>query len=1362
MQLASQHFTLVLGIDIHINTLPPFNPLHPFIGLVLDPMDYIPFIGGTVYINGRQRGVSDTGGMLITWQHIPLFTGPFALMPMIGHESINFYGSVNTFADGSRLSPTAHMVMSCNDIGIPLSLQPGKKIKRPIPSLYAPTSVAIPIPSGPPVMVGGPYVPDWGGALKNLVMGFGFGAVMKVAGKAGKKMLKKAMTALNHSVLKKMDCTKGLSEKFCKLGFEPVDLITGRVLYSGVDFDLPGPLPLAWQRHWYSDSGMSGVLGYGTHLCYDLKLEVFQEQDCIGVTLPDGRAAGFERILPGASFFNRIEQLTLTNHGKYYSLFNHESRLTYTFEPTTEFITYAITGVTLASPSQHLYQLTRIENELGHAIRFAYRHNHLYQITDSAHRVLDITTDPQGRITQVSCGQHLLIAYGYNEQGDLNAITDALGKTTQIEYDNHLMVQKTDRNGQIFYWEYDAPATGGRCVHTWGEGGILEGWLSYHPGFTEVSDSLGRTTFYAFNADQQCTQITHPGGGHTLYEYNNWGELYREIDPDGKLTGYHYDEQGRKTGVTHADGSTFRYSYDEAGRLMMVTDALGANQIWVYDEQGKLTSTISPEGAVTLYTYNEQHLIHTIRDAKGQVMKLAYDEQYNLREVTLPDGSVSTWYYDSLGRCVQTARSGQLQTFSYDALGRITHVQLPDSNQIQLKYNAYEEVVEAKDHRHHVRFAYTPMGSLKLREQNGSKVHFHYNKQEELLAIANEKGERYRFSRNEDGQVIKETGFDGLERGYQRSKGGKVLKVERPGKRWTEYQYDPAGRVVRTEYSDGSWEIYSYNKNGELIAARNETSELQLERDVVGRVIKEVQDGYQVESRFDKMGQRTGVSSSLGALLDVAYNELGQVSQLNAKQGEGEAWQAKLHYNSLGLETERVISGGLSSKWAYDSAGRPLEHQVGEGKQTHRHKRYQWGVNNRLHQILNELTQGSTHFKYDSFDTLISAIYPDYTAIFRTADVVGNLFQTEEKTDRQYGAGGKLLESKQANYHYDAEGNLTEKTLKNGKQWKYEYYGNGLLKQVTRPDHKKVQFEYDPLGRRTAKVFDNAITRWLWDGNTPLHEWKYDLNERPKLVIDEWGQVSKDKAEPVESLITWVFDEGSFKPAAKLLANEQYSIITDHLGTPCEAYTPLGKKVWECELDIYGKVRNLQGDQGFVPFRYQGQYEDQETGLYYNRFRYYSPEEGLYLSQDPIGVAGNNPNFYAYVHDPNNWVDPFGLDLVTVYHYTSDKGFKGISGSGVIKAQDPGARGKGAIDKPKAVYVTKVKPEDLQKSGMRGKMGLTGDKSTHFIAFEVEESALKKLDPQDKKLRLYIEGDVNLRDSNNKLKSDVSMGKVCK
>jgi RHS repeat-associated protein len=53
-------------------------------------------------------------------------------------------------------------------------------------------------------------------------------------------------------------------------------------------------------------------------------------------------------------------------------------------------------------------------------------------------------------------------------------------------------------------------------------------------------------------------------------------------------------------------------------------------------------------------------------------------------------------------------------------------------------------------------------------------------------------------------------------------------------------------------------------------------------------------------------------------------------------------------------------------------------------------------------------------------------------------------------------------------------------------------------------------------------------------------------------------------------------------------------------------------------LDIYGKVRTFAGRSlSDCPFRYQGQYEDSETGLYYNRLRYYSPEEGIYLSQDP-------------------------------------------------------------------------------------------------------------------------------------------------
>jgi RHS repeat-associated protein len=85
-------------------------------------------------------------------------------------------------------------------------------------------------------------------------------------------------------------------------------------------------------------------------------------------------------------------------------------------------------------------------------------------------------------------------------------------------------------------------------------------------------------------------------------------------------------------------------------------------------------------------------------------------------------------------------------------------------------------------------------------------------------------------------------------------------------------------------------------------------------------------------------------------------------------------------------------------------------------------------------------------------------------------------------------------------------------------------------------------------------------------------------------------------------------------------------------------------------LDIYGKVRNFVGRSlSDCPFCYQGQYEDQETGLYYNRFRYYSPEEEMYLSQDPIGLAANNPTLYTFVSDSNIEVDIWGLINLNPY-----------------------------------------------------------------------------------------------------------------
>ena len=149
------------------------------------------------------------------------------------------------------------------------------------------------------------------------------------------------------------------------------------------------------------------------------------------------------------------------------------------------------------------------------------------------------------------------------------------------------------------------------------------------------------------------------------------------------------------------------------------------------------------------------------------------------------------------------------------------------------------------------------------------------------------------------------------------------------------------------------------------------------------------------------------------------------------------------------------------------------------------------------------------------------------------------------------------------------------------------------------------------------------------DGNVLLHE-----------------TFKRDNFENIE-LTTWVFE--GFVPTAKLVNGKAYSIISDHLGTPILAVDSEGNEVWNRQLDIYGRVKreikaSSLGDdvRPFIPFLYQGQYYDFETGLCYNRFRYYSPETGAYISQDPIGLMGGG-NLYAYVGDPNICLDIFGL-----------------------------------------------------------------------------------------------------------------------
>ncbi|WP_432702810.1 RHS repeat domain-containing protein [Lysinibacillus sphaericus] len=563
---------------------------------------------------------------------------------------------------------------------------------------------------------------------------------------------------------------------------------------------------------------------------------------------------------------------------------------------------------------------------------------------------------------------------------------------------------------------------------------------------------------------------------------------------------------------------------------------------------------------------------------------------------------------------------------------------LSDGNDVQLKYNAYDDIIFAKDNHTQVAFDYTILGSLTSRKQGGKQVQFTYDTEEQLSAVINEKGEAYTFERDTKGNIIKEIGFDNMEKSYERSLAGFVQRIQRPGNRWTAYQHDALGNFIRSDYYDGTWETFSYDKNGALQETENEHVIVKLERDPLGQVIKEWQNDHWIASSYDELGNCSQITSSLGAKIDVTRNELGNVLQMTASRSEQNQWTASMQYNELGQEIERILPGDVISKWQYDITGRPTHHRVSSQSRDTRRRAYNWDVNHQLRSMVNELTGVKVTYGYDEFSNLVWANQDSrqFDFLYRSVDDVGNLYEAKDKKDRVYGAGSRLLETKDAKFSYDEEGNLVEKVEKNGDTWKYEYYGNGMMSKVIKPDNTEVTFKYDSLGRRIEKSSEDKATHFVWDGNTILHE---------------WNRTSEDLSYMHKSFITWIYDNKSFTPIAKITREGVFSIIRDYLGTPVEAYDVQGKQIWSCELDIYGRVKHFIGERDFIPFRYQGQYEDKETGLYYNRFRYYSASEGIYTQSDPIGLAGNNPTLYGYVGNPNITVDPLGLSSFDPFEF---------------------------------------------------------------------------------------------------------------
>ncbi|MCE9992694.1 hypothetical protein LZ633_11905 [Enterobacter asburiae] len=221
----------------------------------------------------------------------------------------------------------------------------------------------------------------------------------------------------------------------------------------------------------------------------------------------------------------------------------------------------------------------------------------------------------------------------------------------------------------------------------------------------------------------------------------------------------------------------------------------------------------------------------------------------------------------------------------------------------------------------------------------------------------------------------------------------------------------------------------------------------------------------------------------------------------------------------------------------------------------------------------------------------------------------------------------RVIRDERTTWKYDVNGRLVEKQVDKGG---YRWDAKSQLTGLETPEGERLAYRYDPFGRRISKRCinrDRPGTDFHWNGDQ----------------LTEEIPVGTDGTPVYENAIRWIYEPGSFTPLARHENGELHYAVTDTLGRIQELLREDGALAWRGEQQLWGRETGRQkADAPACRLRFPGQYEDAESGLYYNRFRYYDADSGQYLCADPIGLDGGiNP--YGYVSNPLKYIDPLGL-----------------------------------------------------------------------------------------------------------------------
>ncbi|MCD3946702.1 RHS domain-containing protein [Escherichia coli] len=896
--------------------------------------------------------------------------------------------------------------------------------------------------------------------------------------------------------------------------------------------------------------------------------------------------------------------------------------------------------------------------------------------------------DDTGRVTEQVNPEGLDYRFEYGQ--DRVTITDSLNRRevlyTEGEGGLKRVVKKEHADGSITRSEYDE--AGRLKAQTDAAGRRTEYRLHMASGkLTSVILPDGRTVRYGYNSQRQVTSVTYPDGLRSSREYDEKGRLAAETSRSGETTSYSYDDPASElpTGIQDATGSTKQMAWSRYGQLLAFTDCSGYTTRYEYDRYGQQIAVHREEGISTYSSYNPRGQMVSQKDAQGRETRYEYSAAGDLTATVSPDGKRSTIAYDKRGRPVSVTEGGLTRSMGYDAAGRITVLTNENGSQSTFRYDPVDRLTEQRgfDGRTQ-RYHYDLTRKLTQSEDEGLITLWHYDASDRIThrTVNGDPAEQWQYDEHgwlttlshtsEGHRVSVHYGYD--DKGRLTGERQTVENPETGELLWqheTKHAYNEQGlanRVTPDSLPPVEWLTYG---SGYLAGMKLGGTPLveytrdRLHRETVRSFGSRAGSNaaYELTSTYTPAGQLQ--SQHLNSLVydrDYGWNDNGDLVRIS-----GPRQTREYGYSATGrLESVRTLAPDLDIRipYATDPAGNRLP-----DPELHPDSTLTAWPDNRIAEDAHYV------YHYDEYGRLTEKTDRIPTGVIRTDDERTHHYHYDSQhrlvfhTRIQHGE--PLVESR---YLYDPLGRRMAKRV-----WRRERDLTGWMSLSRKPEETWYGWDGDRL--TTVQTDTTRIQTVYQPGSfAPLIRIETDNGEREKAQCRSLAEkIQQEGSEDGHGVVfpaelVGLLDRLEGEIRANCVSSESRQWLAqcgltverlaaqiepvylperkihlyhcDHRGLPLALISEDGNTAWSAEYDEWGNQLNEENPHHLhQPYRLPGQQYDKESGLYYNRHRYYDPLQGRYITPDPIGLRGGW-NMYQYPLNPIQVIDPMGLDAI--------------------------------------------------------------------------------------------------------------------